>query len=258
MSDLSAWQKGNDRHLTTSLTWLRMRLERLGQTDTAPNVLPFASSSSSPPPEPITPEDRSWMRWFFGKPSPRPATEPILELPTPAANEEKLAEAAAAREEAEKLDPPPALLILRQRFGLSLFEMELLLLCAAPELDTRIPALCAQAQGDPNLTYPTFALAFALFDDPAWDVISPERQLRYWKMLVIDQSNGQPIISCPLHLDQRIVDYIKGLNYLDVLLAPLTSPLDITLGETQLTPSQQAVANKIVDYMKQFSGSPCA
>ncbi len=253
MSDLSTWQKGNDKYLATALAWLRLRLERLGQTDAALNVLPFAASS--PPPEQVTPEDRSWMRRFLGKPSPKPSAEPVLALPTPAANEEKLAEAAAAMEEAEKLDPPPALLILRQRFGLSRFEMELLLLCAAPELDTRIPALCAQAQGDQVRPYPTFALAFTLFDEPAWDVISPERQLRYWKMLEIDQSNGQPIISCPLHLDQRIVDYIKGLNYLDVLLAPLTSPLDITLGEAQLTPSQQAVADKIVNYMKQFSGS---
>jgi hypothetical protein len=252
MSELSDWQKGNDKYLTTALAWLRLRLERLGQMDAAPTVLPFASS---PFPEGTKPEDRSWIRRLLGKPSPKSSNEPVLALPSQAAIEERLAEAAAAMEEAEKLDPPPALSILGQRFGLSRFESELLLLCASPELDTRIPALCAQAQGDLNRTYPTFALAFALFDEPAWDVISPGKQLRYWKMLEIDQSNGQPLISCPLRLDQRIVDYIKGLNYLDVLLALLTSPLDITFGEAQLTPSQQAVADKIVNYMKQFSGS---
>ena len=58
-----------------------------------------------------------------------------------------------------------------------------------------------------------------------------------------------------MHLDQRIVDYIKGLNYLDFLLAPIISPLDITPGETQLTPSQRAVAERIVSYLRQFSGS---
>lgn len=251
MSELSDWQKGNDKYLTTALAWLRLRLERLGQTDAAPTVLPF---DSSPLPEEAKPEDRCWMRRFLGKSSPKPSAEPLLALPSHDDIEERLAEAVAAMEEAEKLDPPPALLILVQRFGLSQFESDLLLLCAAPELDTRIPALCAQAQVEPDRTYPTFALAFALFDDPAWDVISPERQLRYWKMLEIDQLNGLPLISCPLHLDQRIVDYIKGLNYLDVLLAPLTSPLDITLCETQLSPSQQAVVDRIVSYMKQFSG----
>ncbi len=147
MSDLSDWQKGNDKYLTTALAWLRLRLERLGQTDAAPNVLPFASFSS---PEQITPEDRSWMRRFLGKPSPKPSSEPVLALPTPGANEEKMAEAAAAMEEAEKLDPPPALLILQQRFGLSRFEMELLLLCAAPELDTRIPCPLCSGAGRPG------------------------------------------------------------------------------------------------------------
>jgi hypothetical protein len=251
MREPSDWQKGNDNYLTTALAWLRLRLERLDQTDAVPTVQPFASSS----PEQTMPEERSWMRRFLGKPSPKSSSEPILALQSQATIEERLAESAAAMEEAEKLDPPPALLILGRSFGLSRFERELLLLCAAPELDTRIPALCARAQGDPDRAYPTFALAFALFDDPAWNVTSPERQLRYWKMLEVDQSNGQPAISCKLRLDQRIVDYIKGMNYLDVLLSPLTSPLDMALGETQLAPSQQAVADKIINYMKQFSGS---
>jgi hypothetical protein len=266
MSELSDWQKGNDNYLTTALAWLRLRLERLGSkeaattvaaptdegpSDAATNVPPLAS----PYPEETKLKDRTWMRRILGKPTPKSALKPVLPLPPQSAIEEGLAEAAAAMEEAEKLDPPPALLILSQRFGLSRFESELLLLCAAPELDTRIPSLCARAQRDANLTYPTFALAFALFDEPTWDAISPERQLRYWKMLEIDQSSGQPLISCPLHLDQRIVNYIKGLNYLDVLLSPLISPLDVTPGEAELAPSQQRVVDKIASYMKQFSGS---
>ncbi len=254
MNGLSDWQKGNDKYLATALAWLRLRLERLGQTDAVQTVLPLASSS----PEETKQEERAWVRRFFGMPSLKSPSEPVLalqSLPSQEAIEEWLARAADAMEEAEELDPPPALLILGQRFGLSRFEMEILLLCAAPELDTRIPALCALAQGDPDRTYPTFALAFALFDEPAWDVISPERQLRYWKMLEIDQSDGQPLISCPLRLDQRIVGYIKGLNYLDGLLSPLISPLDITPGELQLTPSQQALVDKIASYMSQFSGS---
>jgi hypothetical protein len=47
---------------------------------------------------------------------------------------------AAPMTAAEDTDPQPALLILSQRFGLSHFEQELLLLCAAIELDTGLPA----------------------------------------------------------------------------------------------------------------------
>ena len=53
--------------------------------------------------------------------------------------------------------------LVTQRLGLSPFEQDILLLCAAMELDTRIPALCARAQDDPARPYPTFALALVLF-----------------------------------------------------------------------------------------------
>ncbi|HPE49933.1 MAG TPA: ATP-binding protein [Methanothrix soehngenii] len=256
MSDLSDWQKGNDEYLTAALAWLRLMLELLDSEDVSP-ADPVVNVQPSPPPSAggLDREDRTWISRIRGKSSPRPSSEHVKVAQPRSDIEERVAEAKASVKEAEKLDPPPALLILSQRFGLSRFERELLLLCAAPELDTRIPALCARAQRDPALNYPTLALAFTLLDEPAWDVISPERQLRYWKMLEIDQSSGQPMISSPLHLDQRILDYIKGLNYSDVRLAPMLSPLDVTPGETRLTPSQQRVADKIVSYMEQFSGS---
>src|SRR5439155_13907902 len=100
-----------------------------------------------------------------------------------------------------------------------------LLLCAAVELDTRIGPLCAQAQDDPNRPYPTFALALALFDEPAWDVLSPERPLRYWRLLEIHQAGPQPLTTSPLRAEERIVNYLKGLNYLDDRLATLLTPL---------------------------------
>ena len=98
----------------------------------------------------------------------------------------------------EAADPPPALLILSERFGLSRFEQQVLLLCAAMEFDTRIAALCARAQDDPSRPYPTFALALALFNEPAWDVLSPERPLRYWRLVEINQPGAQPLSASPL------------------------------------------------------------
>ena len=78
-----------------------------------------------------------------------------------------------------------------------------MLLCAAIELDTRIAGLCARAQQDPNRTYPTFALVLALFDEPAWDVLSPERPLRYWRLIEINQPGAQPLTTSPLRADVR-------------------------------------------------------
>src|SRR3982751_5729480 len=88
-------------------------------------------------------------------------------------------EADAALDAASKVEPPPALVILSERLGLSRFEQQVLLLCAAVELDTRIATLCARAQDDMNKSYPTFALALSALDEPTWDALSPQRPLRY-------------------------------------------------------------------------------
>ena len=104
-------------------------------------------------------------------------------------------QAAALMHAAAQIDPPPALLTLSRQLGLSPFEQDIVLLCAATELDTRLPALCAQAQSDVTRPYPTFALALALFDDPRWDVLSPERPLRYWKLIEIG-SNRRAAADC--------------------------------------------------------------
>ncbi|TXL69796.1 hypothetical protein FHP25_37600 [Vineibacter terrae] len=51
--------------------------------------------------------------------------------------------------------PCGALAVLGDRFGLSAFEREIVLLCAAAELDPSIPAACALAQKEPQRAYPT-------------------------------------------------------------------------------------------------------
>ena len=101
--------------------------------------------------------------------------------------DEQIAEAVNEVAAAAEMDPPPALLMLAERFRLSRFEREVLLLCAAMELDTGIASLCNLAQGRTNCPYPTFALAMALFDEPVWEALSPERPLRYWRLIEINQ-----------------------------------------------------------------------
>src|SRR4029079_6436131 len=110
------------------------------------------------------------------------------------------------------------------------------------------------AQADPSRAYPTFALALTLFSDPAWDALSPERPLRYWRLIEINQPGTLPLTVSPLRADERIVNYLKGLNYLDDRLAPLLLPLeppDLPNPETELPPSQQAVVEEIVRRLEQ-------
>jgi ATPase family associated with various cellular activities (AAA)/Winged helix domain, variant len=144
-----------------------------------------------------------------------------------------------------------ALELLADRLGLSSFERDIVLLCAAMELDTRTGALCARAQDDPSKPYPTFALAMRLFDDPAWEAVSPERPLRYWRLIEINQPGAQPLIGAALRADERIVNYLKGLNYLDDRLASVLAPLP---GDpSALPPSQRVVADALVHRLQAAS-----
>lgn len=214
MRDVPAWEDANSRFLSAALAWLRVLLER--HSERAPSRLPDLSLGRSP--EVVTGHRRRFLRGA----TPAIAAHELPALPPGSPVED----AKAAMDAAADMEPPPALFILADRLGLSEFERSLLLLCAGVELDTRIIGLCADAQGHPDRTYPTFALALTLFDDAAWDVLSPERPLRYWRLMEISQAGAQPLTTSVLRIDERILNYVKGLNYLDDRLAPLVVPFD--------------------------------
>ncbi|MDD5736202.1 MAG: hypothetical protein PHQ39_12125, partial [Methanothrix soehngenii] len=177
--------------------------------------------------------------------------EDLIDKPQSPAKKVDVAQAAINMEEAGKVEPPPALIMLSQRLGLSRFEQDLLLLSAAMELDTRIEGLCARAQDDMARPYPTFALGLVLFDNPSWDALSPHRPLRYWQLLEIHQAAAQPLTSSPLRADERIVSFIKGLNYLDDRLSRILVLLPLSNGKADLPPSQSASVDEAVQHLGQ-------
>ena len=246
MNDQQHWQEQNTKYLSVALAWLRLRLERLAQHKLPPPTLALVT----PPPPAQTAQRRGW----FGRA--KAPVAPMLALPAPtqpttAATNGDLAEYARQMAEAEtKEDALPALIMLGQRLQLTRFEREVLLLCVAMELDTRVASLCARAQDDTNKPYPTFALALALFDEPSWDMVSPERPLRYWRLIEINQSAAQPLTTSPLRAEERVVNYVKGLNYLDDRLAALVGSLEINEQE-DLPPSQQLIVEQIVRSWRQ-------
>jgi winged helix domain-containing protein/ATPase family protein associated with various cellular activities (AAA) len=242
VSGAADWTERNDAFLAASLAWLRLRLERLAWHEApAMRVQPAAPAR----PASTTLRERI-LRRATDPPQPLLALPPASESVT-AAQIEAAARAVAA---AEEIDPPPALVMLARRFGLSPFERDVLLLCAAVELDTRIAPHCARAQDDPSRPHPTFALALALFDAPAWDVLSPERPLRHWRLLEINQPGAQPLTTSALRADERIVNFLKGLNYLDDRLTPLLLPLEPSEGDGDPPPSQAAVVHQIVSRLE--------
>jgi ATP-dependent 26S proteasome regulatory subunit len=208
-----SWNEKNDQYLVAAMEWLRMKLVR------------SAASVSGETPSPKENANTDFA----------------------------IRSAALQMNNLESTEPLPALAFVKRRFGLSSFEHNLLLFCVAMELDTRIPALCAKAHDDLNKPYPTFALAMSLFDDPAWDVLSAQRPLRYWRLIEINRIMSLPLVSCPLRADERMVNFIKGLNYLDERIVKLSSPFETNAADGDLPASQQNEVDTILKNIKATS-----
>jgi AAA+ superfamily predicted ATPase len=138
------------------------------------------------------------------------------------------------------MQPPPALKTLCTTFGLSNFERDTLLLCAGMELDAKFPGLCATAQGDPAKAYPTFSLALAALSEPHWSTLSPAAPLRHWRLIEIGTAHALTL--SPLRIDERILNYLAGVQHLDGRLAEYLEPIEA--GE-ELVPSHRKLADQV-------------
>jgi hypothetical protein len=252
MNSIEQWQQANDNYLASALGWLRHRLESHAAAEPGPD--PHSGAASPPTANvPAVVRKRSWLS-RRAEPMPvevTPEEKRAMPLHSVAVDTTAWPTELA---EAGKAENPPALITLARRLGLTEFERDVLLLCVAMEFDTRIAGLCARAQRDLNHPhpYPTFALALTLFDHPAWDVMSPERPLRYWRLVEINQPGAQPLVTSVLKADERIVNYLKGLNYLDDRLAPLM--MQVAGDASPLPPSQASFAEAIAQHLQHAKG----
>ncbi|MHC5824463.1 MAG: ATP-binding protein, partial [Nostoc sp.] len=126
-------------------------------------------------------------------------------------------------------------------FGLSDFERNLLLLCAGVELDASFPILCAAACGNTQRTYPTFGLAMTVLEGIHWDAFTPAGALRRWKL--IEVGSGSELMNSPLRIDERILHYLMGVQYLDDRLLGIVEPITVI---PDLVPSHTQISDKMV------------
>ncbi len=151
-------------------------------------------------------------------------------------------------------EPAAALELLGDRLGLSRFERLVLMLAAATELDPSIAARCAEANGNPLAGYPTLALALAVLPGATWDVVSPQRPLRYWRLIELDEPRAGALTATRIRIDERIVSFLKGLNVMDERLAPVVSPVAAELTLSLPATHERAVAEIIVALTEEGSG----
>jgi len=138
----------------------------------------------------------------------------------------------------EGLSPQPALKLLAERFGLSVFERDLLLMCAGVELDSAFAALCHEAGGGD--AGPTFSLALAALPGAHWSAITPSGPLRYWRMIEVRPS--EVLVTAPLRIDERILHELAGVAYTDERLQWITRP---HATQHQLSVAHRAIAERM-------------
>jgi predicted nucleic acid-binding protein len=113
----------------------------------------------------------------------------------------------------ETWERPSAIDALVSAVGLSVFEREVLLLCAGMEMEPALAEQCARLTGRPQRTAVNFGLAMAVLSESHWAALSPGAPLRRHRLIEMDAGYG--LMAAPLRIDERVLHYLAGVNELD-------------------------------------------
>jgi len=121
--------------------------------------------------------------------------------------------------------------LLANIFALTPFEIDVVLICMASELDTKYERLYAYLQNDATKKQPSVDLVLNLLCESAEEKIHA-RQYFYvgaplfknHLILFIEepQEGPKPLLSRFIKVDDRIIDYILGFNQIDTKIKPFT------------------------------------
>ena len=153
---------------------------------------------------------------------------------------------------------PPALSILAHLFHLGRLEQDVLLLCLAPELDSRFERLYAYLQDDVARNYPSAALAqdVLMTGSGAYGaldirlVLSPQSPLRRYGLLHADATVASNWRHEPLRLDRRVGDYLLGINRPDEHLQAWTHPMT---GSSPMDPQSEELVEQLNQRLRGWS-----
>lgn len=105
-------------------------------------------------------------------------------------------------------------------FNLNIVEQEILCIAAAAEIDADTGAAIARLAPDGNCD---LVLLERLFGSRIWDAFCPEAPLRHWRL--VEAAGSGALRRRELRIDERILHYFRGVDYVDVRLAGILTPL---------------------------------
>ncbi|MDJ1169895.1 AAA family ATPase [Roseofilum sp. BLCC_M154] len=148
------------------------------------------------------------------------------------------------------LEKPGTLNTLARTFGLSPFEISILLCCVGQAINPDFPDVLAIAHNKPDCNYPTFQLCLDCFPQPHWDAFTETRPLRKWQL--IHTATSPEITRACLQIDEAILHYLMGEAYHDPILAAVLTPLP-PLSTSVLQPSYETIIHQAVSVFQGVS-----
>ena len=127
-------------------------------------------------------------------------------------------------------------------FGLSRFELDVLVLCAACELDAPFAALCRRASVDSSRLRPGIGLALACLPGANWAALAPHAPLRRFQLLRVH--NERAIADAELSIDEPVLHYLLSGAFHDMALDSAIQPLEPS---PLAMPSQVELVRRIAD-----------
>ncbi|PMN89776.1 ATP-binding protein [Enterovibrio norvegicus] len=139
-------------------------------------------------------------------------------------------------------EPPTAFTLLVQQFGLNGVDQTALALSLSAALDSDVSKVCASMSGNPLQTNPSIGMALSLhgLSDQGGEsdrsVFSPHSPLRYWLLIEWQSIGASDAIISP---DERILNFVRGVNYLDERLSVMLEPTREHAAQMPLSTSQE-------------------
>jgi len=130
---------------------------------------------------------------------------------------------------------------IASRFELSAFEVDVLVLCAAVELDPNLPRALEASAYSPGLRHPTFQLLLNVLPEPHWSTLMPQAPLRRWRL--VELVRGQSLTSSPLRIEESVLHFLMGGEATDEQLEDLLRTVEIPglLPQSYRAPAERLV-----------------
>ncbi|MEV6304228.1 AAA family ATPase [Actinoplanes sp. NPDC051861] len=162
---------------------------------------------------------------------------------------------APLRDQAERVGvhPGSSLSVLRERFGLTDLERDILALCLLPELDDRYRRLFAYLQDDASRRLPTVELLLQILQggepDPGAgrSAFAAGGTLRSRRIVRLD--DGGPLTLRQVRIDDRVIEFLLGSALADVAAADwLTVAAPLAWDDLVLTDARRARLTALADW----------